>query len=455
MKIPLTPPRLDGLFAGLSSGGFPAVLHGQALVRGHYLHWDQIRHRQPPEDLTPEAWWLGIKLARLGLLKPLPFQDKIGRDFQFGMPDPVLETLHDIDRQAAGHVRMALPVVSGADRDRYLVSSLIEEAVTSSQIEGASTTREVAKAMLRSGRQPADRSEQMIFNNFQAMQAIRELRGQAFTTELVLELHRTLTRDTLDDPSAAGRLRQPDEPIEVVDHRDGVVLHEPPAADQLASRLQRLCQFANGEMPSPGFLHPVVRAIVLHFMLAYDHPFVDGNGRTARALFYWSMANAGYWLMEYISISSLIRQAPGQYARSFLYTETDDNDLTYFILHQLGVIREAIDRLHTYLQRKMDEQQTAERLLRTAPRLADALNHRQVALLSHALRHGAYGYSVASHQRSHQITQQTARTDLLKLAQLDLLAQRKRGRAFVFYAPDDLRQRIESVAVGPNDSSTT
>jgi Fic family protein len=93
-------------------------------------------------------------------------------------------------------------------------------------------------------------------------------------------------------------------------------------------------------------VHPVVRAILIHFMLGYDHPFYDGNGRTARALFYWSLARSGYWLMEYVSISRLLRQAPAQYARAYRHTETDDNDTTYFIVHQLEVIQQAIAALH-------------------------------------------------------------------------------------------------------------
>ena len=61
-----------------------------------------------------------------------------------------------------------------------------------------------------------------------------------------------------------------------------------------------------------GFIHPMIRSIILHFWLAYDHPFVDGNGRTARALFYWSMLRHGYWLFEFISISQIILKGPDQ-----------------------------------------------------------------------------------------------------------------------------------------------
>lgn len=444
MKIPLSPTPLVRLLEQIQD--YEKVLGRAPLLNGRYLHWDELRHRDPPKGLSHEEWWAGIKLARQSLRKPLPFVDKLDRPMHFALPDPVQRAIHNIDRQAAGSVAMPAPMVSEDERERYLVSSLIEEAITSSQLEGASTTQEVAKDMLRRGRKPRDRSERMILNNYQVMQMIRDFRHEPLTPERVLEMHRIVTDGTLDDPGAAGRLRSPDEQITVMDAQHTTVLHEPPAAEGLPERLQRLCAFANQPDHAEPFVHPMIRAILLHFILGYDHPFVDGNGRTARALFYWSMARSGYWLMEYVSISRLLKQAPARYARAYLYTETDDNDVTYFLIHQLGVIEQAIAALHDYLARKSSEQASTEALLRYAPRLSDQLNHRQVALLSHALRHPGHGYTGASHQRSHQITPQTARTDLLSLVDLGLLEKGKRGRAFVFYAPADLRQRIENAA---------
>jgi Fic family protein len=448
MKLPLSPPPLERLLPDLLRRKPSLALRSAGpLVDGRYLHWDELRHRNPPDGLNHEDCWAGIRLARLGLLKALPFHDKLGAPILFGMPDPVLQALHTIDRRAAGSLSMESPVVSGEDRDRYLVSSLIEEAITSSQLEGASTTREVAKAMLRSGRKPRDRSECMILNNFRAMERIRELRNAPFTPARILELHRVLTADTLDDPNAAGRLRGEDERVQVVDAQHVNVLHDPPAAASLPERLQLLCDFANRADEAEPFVHPVIRAILLHFMLGYDHPFVDGNGRTARALFYWSLARSGYWLLEYVSISRLLKQAPAHYSRAYLHTETDANDATYFIIHQLGVIEQAIAALYEYLGRKTAEQRSAENLLRHAPGLSADLNHRQVALLSHALRHPGQDYTVESHRRSHRVTTQTARTDLQRLTERGLLEQRKRGRAFVFHAPEDLRERIADASM--------
>lgn len=447
MRLPFLPPALDKLVARADPGVLLTLLSTSRspLADGQYLHWDELRHRPPPPGLTHELWWLGIKWARGALAMHLPLADRDGQLFQFAMPEPALRALHVIDRDAAGQILMDAPVASPQDHDRYLVSSLIEESITSSQLEGASTTRRVAEDMLRAGRRPQTLSERMIFNNYQAMQHIRAIGQEPLTPALILQLHQRLTTGTLDDAADVGRLRQTDD-VHVVDQRDGKLLHIPPAASSLPERLQRLCDFANGSENDTPYVHPVIRAILLHFMLGYDHPFVDGNGRTARALFYWAMARQGYWLMAYLSISSVLRRSPGQYARAYLHTETDGNDTTYFLLHQLDAIRQAIDTLQGYLKEKTRETRATERLLEGVPSRGQ-FNHRQIALLSHALKHADALYTVESHRASHAVAYATARADLLQLGALGLLRQQSQGKRFVFLVPEDLLQRINQLPV--------
>lgn len=448
MQIPLHPPKESALLKELTPETLKAIFReGSApLIKGQYLHWDELRHREPPAELTVELWWLSTKLARQSLYRKLPLLlDKAGEPFVFGMPEPVLIDLHHIDRDAAGEISSAADVTTPEHRDRYLRHSLIEEAITSSQLEGASTTRRVAEAMLREGRKPRDQSERMIFNNYRAMEMIQEIKAKPITTARILELHHFLTEGTLENPEDSGKLRKSDD-VRVEDHRDGTVIHQPPRAAELHARLERLCEFANDDERGEPFVHPVVRAILIHFMIGYDHPFVDGNGRTARALFYWSMARQGYWLMEFLSISHILRKAPAQYVRAYLHTETDGNDTTYFIIHQLDVIRKAISAVHDYIDRTAKEQRATGRLLASSPKLRDKLNHRQIALLTHALKHPGERYRVEGHQRSHVVVYETARSDLLALAKLGLLEKTRAGRAFVFTAPDNLRERIDKLA---------
>lgn len=407
-----------------------------------YLHWDKLRHLAPPGSLSHDEWWWWTKLSRVSLARPLPLIDADGAAFTYSMPDVVLRGLHFVDQRCSGEIAM-LEVVTADDQARkhYLVNSLMEEAIRSSQLEGATTSRRVAKEMLRTGRAPRDRSEQMILNNYEGLQFMRDEIGDELTPEKVCALQGILTERTLQNPDSAGRLQTPeDDRVAVVDAQDDTVIHQPPPADQLPARLQALCAFAN-ESDAETFLHPVIRSILLHFWLAYDHPFADGNGRTARALFYWSMRKHGYWLTEYLTISSILRRAHAQYTRSYLYTETDDRDTTYFIVYQLDVVRRAVEELHRYLRRKTKEVREVEQLIKAAGRF----NHRQLALLSNAVRNSDQTYTFRSHAMSHTVTHETARTDLLQLERQGLIErQTMRGR-YVFTPAADLSRKLREL----------
>lgn len=411
---------------------------GAPTTEGRYLHWDELKYRKSPEGLTLEDWWLGLKMHRQTGSRTISLSDTAGKSFRFSVPDLVTDLLHQIDRGAGTFVEIPEQVTSAEHRDRYVIRSLIEEAITSSQLEGAVTTREVAKKMLAEGRKPRDRSERMIVNNYVTMRHILELKNQPLTPELVFQIHREISEDTLDIPDGAGRFRRADEHIHVSDF-EGTVFHTPPPAAELPARLEAMCDFANGKSPA-FFVHPVIRGIILHFWLAYDHPFVDGNGRTARALFYWQMLRSGYWLFEFISISQFLRKAQVQYGTAFLHTETDDNDLTYFVIHQTEIIRRALKELHDYVARKSSVTRACLDALQKHPEL----NHRQQALISHAIRHPGFSYSILGHGARQGVVYQTARTDLLSLAKLRLLEQRKVGRALAFVAPRDLESRLRS-----------
>ncbi|MDB6150880.1 MAG: hypothetical protein JWQ44_2328 [Chthoniobacter sp.] len=438
MKFPQTPPPVEELLSKLTPR-LLNILRAKATVAAapeRYLHWNELRFRPPPAGLKHEEWWLAEKLARQTGRRFLNLKDKHAKPFSYVVPEFTAELLHLIDRDGGTLLRLPEPVTDPEERDRYVIRSLMEEAITSSQLEGAAVTREVAKKMLAEGRRPRDRGEQMIVNNFATMRRIIDLKTQPLTPELVLSIHRQISENALDRPDAAGRLRRPDEPIEVADEY-GTVFHTPPSADELPERLEMMCEFANATSDQP-FIHPVLRAIILHFWLAYDHPFVDGNGRTARALFYWEMLHRGYGLFEFVSISQFLRKAPVPYGEAFLHTETDDNDLTYFIIHQAGIIRRSLEELHDYVAKKSRETRSALKLLHEN---AD-LNPRQQVILTHALRHPNHAYTVAEHQTLQGIAYATARADLLGLAQRGLLDQSKRGKAFVFIAPPDLEKRL-------------
>ena len=408
---------------------------------GEYLHWDKLRHLEPPGDFGDREWWLRIKLGRVADMRLLPLTGPDDLEFTYCLPDAILRRLHRIDLRLAGKAAIDGEIASEQQAARRaLVNARMEEAICSSQLEGATTSRQVAQQMLRSGRAPADLGERMVANNYRGLQFMREEIGARLTPKAVLELHRIVTAGTLDDPEAAGRLQRPGEDRVAVFYRDEdeLPIHRPPPAGRLPERLRKLCDFANESEDSGPFVPPIVRAILVHFWLSYDHPFVDGNGRTARILFFWVMRARGYRLAEYLPISRLLRGAPARYTRAFLETETDDGDTTYFLLHQLDVIERAIGDFVAYVARKSAEQSDVKRRLHEV----EGINGRQLVLLTHAVKHPDHTYTFGGHARSNRVTHETARADLGGLAERGLLTRRRRGRSYVFEPAPDLPDRL-------------
>lgn len=440
MRLPARPPDVDPLAGFESLVELLSAVQGAGAATHEYLPWDKLRWRTPPPGLTHEQWWAATKIARSGMQRQLPIRDASGAAFTYALPDRVLQLVDGIATRAGGQIGMAEPVTDPATRDRYVVRGLMEEAITSSQLEGASTTRRVAKEMLRDGRRPTTKGERMIVNNYRGMEFVRDHRRDPLTPALVLELHAVLTEGTLDDPGDAGRLQRPTDERVRVETFEGDIVHRPPPAEELPERLEALCAFANGPADDPGpWIHPVVRSVVVHFLAGFDHYFVDGNGRVARALFYWSMLHRGLWLTEFTTISTILKRAPAKYARSYLNSEYDGGDLTYFILYHLEVLTRAFDELESYLERKIRESQDVRRLVAEH---RHEVNHRQLAILDAALRDPRSQFTIASHRRSHGVVMETARRDLNDLETRGLLVRSQRGRAFVWSPAPSLPEQL-------------
>lgn len=404
-----------------------------------YMYWDDLKYQPMPEDIRPEEAWAVLKWSRIIQTRLIPLNDKQGQAFSYWLPESVLKEIHFIDKQAAGKILADDPSVQSEEKRRYMIGSLFDEAIASSQIEGAVTTRAAAREMLRERRKPRDRSEQMICNNYLSMQIIKKHASDPLSLDLMNKIHTQMTENTLDDTSWAGRFRAPaDDEIHILDNDGQTVLHVPPKAGDVPALMQSLCDYANSK-DEDEFIHPAIKGILLHFWIAYVHPYMDGNGRTARALFYWYMLRHDYRLFEYLSISAAILSARSQYYRSFLYSEIDANDATYFIFYNLQAIHKAIEKLGSYITGKQKEKKHAYRFAVNYP----SLNLRQRALLVSALENPHDVFTIEVHSNVHGITYQTARTDLLSLKDMGLLEMRKEGKKFVFTPVADIAEKLE------------
>jgi len=209
-----------------------------------YWSWDDLRRRPTPGDLPAETVWHAVRLSRPRHRRIAGLVDVSDKPFAFVLTDSVAAELHSNDLEIGGTIGAG----SGQfreQRDRYVLRSLTNEAIASSQLEGASTTRKVARELLKTGRKPRTTSERMILNNDQTITWLRDQKDRPLSPEFVLDIHRRVTAGTFEDDGDSGRLRRPDENVLVVDARDNEVMHVPPPAEQLPTRLERMCDFAN------------------------------------------------------------------------------------------------------------------------------------------------------------------------------------------------------------------
>ncbi|MBC8088722.1 MAG: Fic family protein [Phycisphaerae bacterium] len=444
MKIPASLPDMDSFSRTLRPDRLVELLRaGPRLGPGadaNYSNWEETRAATEATGLDAEEQWFLAKLGRRQSYRALPLADATGRPFQYCVPAAAFELLHRIDRDTLATIPAFEPINNPGTRATYLQKSLVEEAIRSGQMDGGSTPRRTAKDMILGGRVPTDTAQRKVFNNHQALEKVREWKDEFLTPDRVLELHSILTTGTLDAADSVGRLRVADVAA-ALSERSRVPTHELPHATTLQQRLQVLCDFASAGS-SGEFMHPVVRATLVMFALSHDAPFVDGNGRTARALFYWVMAREGYALCEYVSISRVFRKARAQYIRAFQDTLQDENDATYFVLYHLRIFTRAIRELQEYLERKTSEIRDVELRLAHSATPNASLNKRQLDVLANALKEPTALYTIEAHRRAHDTAYATSRSDLLQLAESGLLEHRKTGRSFVFVPPPDLQIKL-------------
>lgn len=376
-----------------------------------YEHWSKIKYLASANGIAPRDLWVAVLADRRAHRQDVWPSYNV----HFSLSNRMQKLCHEFDMNFGG-LWGNDALLQDSHRERYLVGSLMEEAISSSQMEGAATTRKVAKDMLRKKLAPRDRSQQMIHNNYQTIQFIVENKHRDLTPELLMQVHRLMTERTLDNDEDAGRLRENDDVV-VVNELTGEVVHIPPSHTELDGFVADLCKFFNNTDDAV-FIHPVIRAIIVHFMLAYAHPFVDGNGRTARALFYWYMLKRGYWLSEYLSISRIIYRSKGKYEKAFLFSESESNDIGYFISYSLRVLDMAFKELQEYISRKNREREAAQQYLKLG-----GLNVRQAEIVKIFADNPTAMITVKDMQARFNISPTTAKTDISGLIDMRLLAE--------------------------------
>lgn len=386
----------------------------------NYYNKDEVGYRLPPDVRLDEFWPEVVKFRQVKA-EFLPFRDQAGKPFWFVLTAKLQEYLHQVDSRGKDSL---YSVVKEEIQAELTEQALVEEAMFSSVIEGAFSTIARARELIVEGQAPRDTSDQMVANNGRVMRYVLEQREAPCSVELMHTIQRMVTEKTLEHEADAGRFR--DGPIFVVNQRRETIYAAPPA-DTVPSSMDALIRWINGGEQQP-FIHPILRAATIHTYLVYVHPYVDGNGRTARALFYWYLLKHRYEFFRYFSISSIIQETRQRYYKVLKDMEDHDADVTYVLLYMAESVVRAIEVI---LQR-ITERYRRDILFGNIRERNIPLNARQTRFLKYLAVSKEKRGTIAKYQKDFKVVYETARRDLAQLEVLGILTRSKQGRQFIY-----------------------
>lgn len=411
--------------------------------RGRYHHWEDFQYRVDKGVDAVYAWSVQ-QMARQAHINKIDYKDKNGGIAKINILPSMHKACSLIDQQTSKAAFEAM--ISNLEGIKYLVSDLKEEeSISSSQLEGAATTTVVAKAMLSAQRKPRTEDERMILGNYRLMGSVWDKRNEELSLDLIKEFHAIGTKDINNEKYKPGQFRDTND-IVICDY-DGNVVHYPPEFGELEQRVDSICQWANvrhEDSVTSSYMHPLIKACILHFMIGYEHPFNDGNGRTARALFYWYLFKCGYTAFKFISISRLLKEASTAYGMAYLYTETDNFDLTYFVDYQCQVICRATTNFTQYIKKISTQRAEIDSLLWSSG-LMRKLNDRQKTILFVAIEHVGKLFTVKEVSDNLNVSDNTARSDLRALVECGLFEKIERGKQTLYVSPKSLKGVLDKL----------
>lgn len=437
------------LYVSLSKDKKEEEIFSQAVDKTEnpeYLHWKEIKHKSwIPKSLSPKEFWYLVKSIRTSLFSRdsmrTGIKDKDGNKFTWQKLQRYEKFLHELDMETGGSILLSDSFLSDTDKQRFVSRGIIEEAIATSQLEGAHTTRAAAKKMLLEGRKPTNNSERMILNSHKIMQAIEgTYKNKELSLEIIFELHRIISEETDIPSNRQGVFRTDDDDIVIAPNEPNIITYRVPKIEFVEKEILHLIKFANDKIETT-FIHPVIKGIMLHFWMALLHPFYDGNGRMARALFYWYVLRKGYWAFSFLPISTKIRNSPGQYSKAFIYSEQDDNDLTYFIDYNIRKIKEAGEDFKKYFNKSVRESKIENKVIKSGFNL----NERQIKLLRHLFLKPDERTNPTAHMKIYGIGKLTAIKDLKQLSEKGFLSRKKQGKNIFYYPTEEVIKLFNKV----------
>lgn len=393
-----------------------------------YKTLDEIKYRLNQVGQPPSEWSeISKKILRYRKTAAVPlFIKSIDTKFWFFQADCILKKAHEIEK--LGLALYEKINTESAFAKEFKLDSTIEEAITSAIYEGASSTRAKAQELIATQTPPKSKDEWMLVNNYQALLWIKENHSTAMTIDLINQVHAIVTKNTLagDDINYSGKHR--DDRVYVYSPTQELK-HEGVEHQKLIPALMEAIDLIT---KNQRYFPALLKGILSHYFISYIHPYFDGNGRTARTMFYYKAIKNELPFVELLSVSAYLKNHGKQYEKSFEKVVENDFDITYFIDFNLDALWEALKKVDSKVK-----------FLLTINTLEKKLNLsvHQIGLLQKLALHRFRTYDIEAYAKSIDKSREIARQELRQLADLGLLKEMKQGKKFVYKIDKDVLQK--------------
>ncbi|MDV0445603.1 hypothetical protein MmiAt1_11890 [Methanimicrococcus sp. At1] len=206
--------------------------------------------------------------------------------------------------------------------EKYGIKAMEDEITSTLSIENIETKRESVHRIL-AGQAPVSPSEEKAYGIKKALDFISDP-NHKITAENLNKLYRIAINDYLEDDSKLPpKAMYRNDSVYIV-NSSGKPVHKGLDHEKLPAYIDDLIRFIDNDCDD---IDQVLKSAMIHYYLAYLHPYFDGNGRTARLLQLWYLVQKGYTSALFIPFSLFVNKNKTGYYKSFkLISENQETD---------------------------------------------------------------------------------------------------------------------------------
>jgi len=253
-------------------------------------------------------------------------KQKIMFEPKYKISETILKYLTEISESRA--IILNSPLIPKWDL-KLRREAILNSTHASTSIEGNSLSfDEVSDLMIGRDITAIKKDKQEVLNYFEALEYLDKLKEKELTNADILKLHKIITKDTLEYPEDEGKYRYGNKYVIVGNKHTGEITFKPPPTKEVPALMNNLIKWLNQDHKN---INPVIQAGVIHYEFVRIHPFIDGNGRTSRALATLILIRRGFDTKRFFALDDFYNSNRPRYYKILKKIDPETLDLTEWL----------------------------------------------------------------------------------------------------------------------------